>query len=262
MKKIISFVFKYLYALAGSIYLFTFGFLNSKNRDLITAIGVHFGYGKKGDQPEKPALPVADIPDVISGSPEIRIFEPAWKDGNVSLLELMIMNQLVKSVHPRKIFEMGTFDGRTVLNLAANCGPEAVVYTLDLPREKVNATGLRIDPGDAKHIDKDQSGVRYHGNPEEKKIVQLYGDTAVFDFEPYRNAMDFVFIDAAHSYEYVMNDSKAALDLLKNRKGLILWHDYGVFPGVTHALNELHSEAKEFRGMKQIKGTSLVFLAL
>ncbi len=262
MKKIISFIFKYVYALACSVYLFTFGFLSAKNRDLVTAIAVHFGYGRKRDRSAKLALPAVDFADVISSPPEIRIFEPDWKDGNVSLFELMIMNQWVKSACPQRIFEMGTFDGRTALNFAANCGPEAVVYTLDLPREKVNATGLPIDPGDAKHIEKDLSGIRYHGRPEEKKIVQLYGDTAAFDFQLYQNAMDLVFIDASHSYEYVLNDSKVALDLLKNRKGLILWHDCGVFPGVTRALNELYAQAKEFHGMKQIKDTSLVFLEL
>lgn len=262
MKKFIAFISKYLYALACSVYLFTVGFLKAKNRDLISAIGIHFGYGKKRDLEVKPGIPAVDFKDVISNSPEIRIFEPAWKDGNVSLFELMILNQFVKKAAPQRIFEMGTFDGRTALNFAANCGPEAVVYTLDLPKEKVKVTGLPIDPGDAKHINKDQSGARYHGRPEGKKIIQLYGDTAVFDFKPYQDAMDFVFVDAAHSYEYVLNDSKAAQALLKNRKGLILWHDYGVFPGVTRALNELYAQGKEFRGMKRVKETSLVFMTL
>ena len=37
----------------------------------------------------------------------------------------------------------------------------------------------------------------------------------------------------------------------------MLWHDYGVWPGVTQALEEL--EAARRLGLVNIRGTSLVF---
>jgi hypothetical protein len=40
-------------------------------------------------------------------------------------------------------------------------------------------------------------------------------------------------------------------------KGVVLWHDYGVWPGVTQALEEL--ETARHLGLVHIRGTSLVF---
>ncbi|MBD3183553.1 class I SAM-dependent methyltransferase, partial [Candidatus Poribacteria bacterium] len=86
----------------------------------------------------------------------------------------------------------------------------------------------------------------------------LYGDSADFDFSPYFGTMDFVLVDGSHSYEYVLSDTDNALKLLKNGKGIILWHDYGHWDGVTKALNELYESSEVFRSLKHIDGTSLV----
>lgn len=72
--------------------------------------------------------------------------------------------------------------------------------------------------------------------------------------------MDFVFIDGSHSYEYVLNDSKQAIKMLRNGKGVILWHDYDEYAGVTRSLNKLYLENNKFKNLKRIKGTSLVCL--
>ena len=69
-----------------------------------------------------------------------------------------------------------------------------------------------------------------------------------------------VFVDGVHSFEYVMNDSKIAFKLLRNEKGLIIWHDYNSsHPGVTKALNKLQSENPKFK-MFHIASTTLVCL--
>ena len=39
--------------------------------------------------------------------------------------------------------------------------------------------------------------------------------------------------------------------------GIVLWHDYGVWPSVTQAIEEL--EASRRLGLVNIRGTSLVF---
>jgi hypothetical protein len=75
--------------------------------------------------------------------------------------------------------------------------------------------------------------------------------------------VDFVFVDGSHSYEYVLNDSRHALKLIRNGKGVILWHDYGTFwKGVKKALDELYLGGNEFKGLRQIEGTSLVCLII
>ena len=101
--------------------------------------------------------------------------------------------------------------------------------------------------------------LRFAGNPLENKIVPLEGDSASFDFEPFFDRVDFVFVDGSHSYEYVMNDSSVAFKLLRDGKGTVLWHDYGTWSSVTLALNELYLGPLG-KNLRQIRGTSLVYL--
>jgi hypothetical protein len=187
-------------------------------------------------------------------------------DGNVSAHELDIISKLVKLTDPAVLFEIGTFDGRTTLNLAAHSRAEARVYTLDLPRTGMDAAGLPLAVHDRKYVDKARSGGRFHGTDVAGKIVQLYGDSATFDYRPYVRKVDFLFIDGSHSYHYVLNDSWAALRMVRGR-GLILWHDYvssghRCWPGLVRALEELHAREPAFRGLQHIAGTALVVLSV
>jgi predicted O-methyltransferase YrrM len=185
-------------------------------------------------------------------------------DGNVSAQELVIISSLVKMIDPAVLFEIGTFDGRTTLNLAAQSRGDARVYTLDLPRAGMDAAGLPLAVHDRKYVDKALSGIRFHGTDVEHKIVQFYGDSAAFDYRPYVGKVDFVFVDGSHSYHYVLNDSWAALRMVRHR-GLIVWHDYvptghQCWPGLVRALEELHATEPAFRDLKHIAGTAIAIL--
>jgi hypothetical protein len=105
--------------------------------------------------------------------------------------------------------------------------------------------------------DKTRSGERYRNSDLEPRIVSLYGDSGSFDYSPYEGKMDLVFIDASHTFEYVVNDSLQALRLLRERGGAILWHDYGRWDGVTSALHELKRRRSEFVNLVQVGATTL-----
>ena len=259
MSRLIAFITRYLYAAISCLYLFTLGVLSEKNRLLISSICSHFGYTEK-----RPAalLPSVEVSELVPEDLPIQIREPIEADGNISLTEIAVISKLIKARQPATVFEIGTFDGRTTLNMAANSLPDARIYTLDLPNE--SKTELPIDPGEEKYIDKETSGARFIGTDCEPKITQLYGDSATFDFSPFHNTVDMIFVDGAHSYDYVLHDSRGALKLLRGGKGLILWHDYDKiwWVGLTKALNELYAEQKQFKSVKHINGTSLVCLIL
>jgi hypothetical protein len=267
MERIIRFIISYAYAAISCLYLFTIGFFIAKNRCLIYEICNHFGYPKKSRQstpmPEL-IIPEVELSKVIPKSISVQIPEAAAVDGNISFLETIVVAELIKHFNPSSIFEIGTFDGRTTLNMASNCAGEAKVYTLDLPKDKLNSTKLQILPLEEQYINKEIIGRIYLGTEYEKKIVQLIGDSATFDFSPFYGKIDFILIDGSHSYEYIINDSKLALKLLRNGRGVILWHDYGVggWEGLAIALNELYSEAIEYRNLKHIQQTSLVCLVI
>lgn len=256
-KPVINFILRYFYAALSCAYLFIVGFLFVKNRLLIYKISTHFGY------PEV-KIPVAPVSALIPGDAtkdiSIEVLDPVGVDGNVSPLELLLISTFIKTRNPTRIFEMGTFDGRTTLNMALNSTDNARLWTLDLPKTEIGNTPLPLAPLDRQFIDKDGSGARFTGKNEEKKITQLYGDTASFDFSKFNNSMDMVFVDASHSYEYLLNDSRVALKLLKDGKGIILWHDYHVWDGVTRALDELYLNDSAFKDLKHIEGTSLACL--
>jgi hypothetical protein len=160
------------------------------------------------------------------------------------------------------VLEIGSFRGLTTLNIAMNA-PAAEIHTLDLPPG--------FDPADTRFKNSDASiisarGVYYYdGREEAGRIRQHYGDTATFEFENIGKGVNLCLIDAAHSYEYVRNDTVKSIPLMADNC-LILWHDYGrndFLPspkdawGVTRFLHEIAD-----LGVGILQGTSLGVLAL
>lgn len=252
MEKIIKFIIKYITALIYCIYLFTFGIFFKNKRYIISQV-LSFFNKRQNDEIEL-KITETKLTDIISDENlNIKILEPEILNGNVSLYEIIIISQLIKHYKPLNIFEIGTFDGRTTLNMAANSSENSLVYTLDLPKSEINSTKLPIIEGDKSLINKEISGLRYIKTKYVKKIKQLLGDSAKFDFSPFYNKIDFIFIDGSHSYDYVVNDTNVAFKLL-NKKGIIIWHDYNGQRGVNNYLNKL----AESKNLKFIKGTSFV----
>lgn len=149
----------------------------------------------------------------------------------------LVLGALGALLECETIFEFGTYRGDTSHFLANNL-PTARVYTLDLPGPAaVSSALLELTDHDEyfRHWDR---GVRFRGAPEESRITQLVGDSATFDFSPYRGTMDLVYVDASHSYSYVRSDTEAALSML-SESGTIVWDDYTHYPGIYAYLNEL-----------------------
>jgi len=155
------------------------------------------------------------------------------------------------------ILEIGTFDGRTTINMAINAPSDCVIYTLDLPAG--NDTAFDVDARETQYIEKAESGARFKNNekyaPYRGGITQLLGDSGSFDFSAYYGACSLIFVDGSHTYDYAKSDTLQAMQMVKPG-GVILWHDYGIWEGVTEALDEL--EATHQWGLQHIRGTSLV----
>ena len=253
-----SFLKPYLLGATGSAFLFVAGWTRPKHRAAIVELCHHFGYRHESREPaELPAVPLAQL---VPGDSLIDVRAIDAVDGNVTERELITICRLIRSAQPTKLFEIGTFDGRTTLNMAVNSAAGATVHTLDLPRAEIDAAASRIHAHEIVYADKAHSGERYRGTEAESSIVQLYGDSGKFDFARYYGTMDFVFIDASHTFDYVVNDSLHALRMLKESGGTIVWHDYGRWDGVTAALNQLRRKRSEFQSVVSIAGTTLAVL--
>jgi hypothetical protein len=190
----------------------------------------------------------------------VEIREHRKSNGNVRLSELAILSALAADcTDGSNLFEIGTFDGRTTLNLVLNAPPRCTIYTLDLPPDL--ETKFPLAAGERHMIDKPKPGARYEAYRETHpgavgRITQLLGDSAAFDYSPYRSSCSLVFVDGSHGYDYVVSDTRAAIDMASHG-GAVVWHDYGIWNDVTQALDEL--EQREGYGLRNIRGTSLVY---
>ena len=207
-------------------------------------------------------LPVVSLEEIAPISTEFKVSRPPDWGGSMTITEISSLCHLVAARRPRKVFEIGSFRGLTTLNIALNAD-EAEIHTLDLPPD--------FDPADTKFENNDTSIITargfyyYEGREEAARIRQHYGDTATFDYEEVGCGVDFCLIDAAHSYEYVRNDTAKALRLMTN-DSLMLWHDYGrndflAAPedawGVTRFLHQIADA-----GVSILQGTSFGILLI
>lgn len=212
----------------------------------------------KADAPPT-RLPRASWSQILINRP-IRLAETAKSDGNVRLSELAVLALAASDVPAgSEIIEIGTFDGRTSLNLAINARSGVSIATIDLPADQPAA--LAMEESERRYVDKSAPGARlrtcrgpWRANAD--RVVQLYGDSATFDWSPHFGRAGLVFVDGSHAYDYARKDSETAFRLVTPH-GAVLWHDYGVWPGVTQALEEL--EASRRLGLVHVRGTSLVF---
>ena len=191
-------------------------------------------------------LPEIEPSEILPAARPVEVREvEAWSH-NVVVFELCLLNALVRRLRPEAIFEFGTFDGRTTVNLLASAPPDAHAYTLNLPSEAVDfgIPNFRI-------------GGRFADGPFAGRITQLYGDTRTFGYQPYLGQMDFIFIDAGHSHALVTSDSDVAVKLLRPAGGVIVWHDYSSIPEVTRAVDDLHAAGRLPGRMVHVRGTGL-----
>jgi len=149
--------------------------------------------------------------------------------------DLVSLGLITRLIQPKRIFEIGTYRGYTALQFAANA-PDAEVFTLDLPPDANTDLPLTVMDKLLSNVEK---GETLKGRKDADKIHRLLGDSASFDFSAYAKSIDLFFIDGAHTYEYVRNDTLKALECC-HEGSVITWHDYGRrgVNGVTRWLNE------------------------
>ncbi len=171
---------------------------------------------------------------------------------SISVLEFTCLILLMKRAQARSVFEFGTFKGVSITQLALNLPPDSRVCTLDLPGETAPTRFAIADPEDAVIAGEKGKGslVPAELRP---RIQFLQQDSAAFDESPYAGGMDFVFVDGAHNYEYVRNDSEKGWRMLRPG-GIIAWHDCRAQdPAVVRYLLESSFQPA------LIKGTTLAF---
>jgi len=166
---------------------------------------------------------------------------------------------LCRALRPRVVFEIGTDTGYTATHMALNTPNDCRIFSLDLPRDvsPILSTTIMDDAIARKHIQRrryiwEETKIAY-------KIQTLFGDSADFDYSPYKGRVDLFFIDGAHSYEYARSDTLNALECC-HHGSVIVWHDFGRVGvnGVTRWLAEFSKQHQAY----SIPGGSLAFCVI
>ncbi len=201
-------------------------------------------------------LPRVPFCEVIPGlqDAEIRV-ERAFDRAVGTSLDfqgIAFLNAIVQSSNAKSILEIGTYDGNTALNLAANSAPDCLVTTVDLPPDWQGHLELEVPKALVNVTDRTRVASQYRGTHYESKIRQVFADSAKLDWASMAVPFDLVFIDGCHFYDYVKSDTENALRYLRSG-GILVWHDYGSIADVSRVVDETANKIS----VKVIQGTRL-----
>lgn len=223
----------------------------------------HFQIGIRNNDPQikilnswpygvMPKISLAEcFPNIMDISYEIIRGFDRTENMSITVLELNVLLAIEKYISAKRVLEIGTYDGGTTVNLAANLEPGGIVTTIDLPPGN-SSLKLKISAAHDNSSDPDLVGTQFRGGKFESRIHQIFGDSADLDFAALDGPYDLVFIDGCHDYEYVKSDSEKSLSVL-NPDGVIVWHDYSMIPDVAEYVDELAARLP----VRVIQGTRL-----
>jgi hypothetical protein len=166
-------------------------------------------------------------------------FLPPSQIGSIRSIEAAVMVALIRLIDARLILEIGTYKGFTTSILAMNSHPDAVIYSVDLPRESFHYVTFNINEVLVDGNTNDKFLIEEQFRDEEvycklldpeyyRKIRLLKVDSTKLDFGKILDSTEFfdlIFIDGGHDYKTALSDSSKALST-KGKQTVILWHDY------------------------------------
>lgn len=161
-------------------------------------------------------LPLLD-PEMLFPDFDETVSPYAYLSGATTPIDLALLKALAKRYSVQDYFEIGTWRGESVANVAGTV-PHCV--TMNLSKEQIAS------------MTKNRAYADLHGlfSRDLQNVEQLYGDSQQFDFSPYFGKFDMIFIDSDHHREAVVKDTQTAFRLRKNDNSIIVWHDYAYDP--------------------------------
>lgn len=129
-----------------------------------------------------------------------------------------VIMSVIASRRPSLILELGTAHGNTVANICNLC--DAQVYTLNALPDQISGNKITFT------LDKDEIGIIYREKGYSDRVIQIFENTLNIDFRHYlkKKSVDFVFIDACHDSDFVVNDFLKIRPLLTD-SAIVLFHD-------------------------------------
>jgi predicted O-methyltransferase YrrM len=161
-------------------------------------------------------LPVVNFEELFDDL-DVAIDPFAFLDGGSLPTDLALLNKFAQSIEDCKYFEIGTWRGESVANVARFARK---CVTLNLSKKEMKELGF---PG--KYIN-----LHFQFSKGIENIRHLEGNSASFDFGSLKEKFDLVFIDGDHHYHMVRNDTEKVFANLVHDDSIIVWHDYALNP--------------------------------
>ena len=183
-----------------------------------------------------PRLPVRTLEELFPGIEDLEIpMRHTVRDRTLLYAEAYVLSLITAHLQPRRILEIGTATGQSTL-LMARQAREAQIDTLDLGGD---VPSLGTQAGEPPWRDLEAVGKAFRETEYAARITQHLSDSARFDFGAFAGEIELVFVDGAHTTEYVRADSRNAISVLAPH-GVVVWDDCNyVCPGVGRVLLEL-----------------------
>jgi predicted O-methyltransferase YrrM len=92
-----------------------------------------------------------------------------------------------------------------------------------------HCTSITLGKNEMEQIGLSKEQIDLHGFYTKKllNVTEIYADSTQYNFEPLKGKFDLIFIDGSHKKADIESDTRNAFSLLRNDKGIIVWHDYG-----------------------------------
>jgi len=226
----------------------------SRPKDLRYVMGVANWAAGEIANPEADvrSIPAVDVLDLCPGTSRWTFQAFPRVGASVSPLECVALAALSQKVRAKRIFEFGTYKGVSTTQLALNVQEGGEVFTLDLPEDHP-AYCLPIPKPEEQEIAAEGGKGILIPQDLRERVTFLSSDSATFDESSYVGSMDFVFVDGAHSYEYVKNDTEKGWKMLRSG-GVLAWHDCTAsHPDVVRYIKDSGLNAT------RVQGTALAF---
>lgn len=158
-------------------------------------------------------LPQLDILDLLPGLNE-SIDNYTNLAGTSFPIDMVILKQLAKKFTDCDYFEIGTWRGESISNVATVAKK---CVSLSLSNKEMNELGYG----------EKFTRVQRFFSKDLPNVVHVEANSKTFDFKKLGQKFDLIFVDGDHSYDGVKSDTANVFNLLKNENSIIVWHDYG-----------------------------------
>lgn len=141
----------------------------------------------------------------------------AFLGGGSMITDLALLKSLASRIPDCKYFEIGTWRGESVANVASVASK---CVTLNLSSQQMKDRGWS----------EEYAHQHAYFSKKIEHVEHVFGDSKSFDFYQLKSTFDLIFIDGDHTQDYVVNDTQKVVSNLMHANSVVVWHDYARSP--------------------------------